>query len=626
MKFSIRPVGNEHPPSFRDTLPPLLGDESDPSPLERVARLFADSDRVQARAENRTEATLNYLQRVRPTLLARAITIYVQGHDSTSLRVLLGHGEPTLSSVENRGLFEAGHLSGELKTMVLKPDSLGLRVTPTTPPMVISCCLTWHDMPLIVLYEFEGPIERDSTQLAHMCSREICHLLRTEELQLRFACLESIARSQRLLPDRREVFWEICRNLKAYFQEQAVAILVNRSAGDWTMEKYFTHFARTGYDTFPARFGLARYSIERQKALIVSAVDEHAKPPLAECLEYELEDLIPGKGNHVQVPSLATVKAVENEKSMILFPFRSEARSGAAGVVKVGSLSHSNAFNIGHLRALRSFARMISAAFTTMDITEQLNRDHALLMEKSSIAEHAPALFYYRHTALGIFHQVGNSLNTLGIQLIESQIVASDIGGDTVLPELIEQSIDQINIGKRLIKTAMDRGRRLKANPSRCKLLDGVVRPAIDQAQKILKDANWGIRHSLTSDEYRVFLDAELMRESLFNLLNNAIRAVKENKEGGRREVFVAVRALDDGERVRIEISDTGIGMTPEASAGLFKPFHTTHGNEGSGLGLYFAKNLIEESGGTIELDRTLPGKGTIFVITLPIAQENSHA
>jgi len=172
----------------------------------------------------------------------------------------------------------------------------------------------------------------------------------------------------------------------------------------------------------------------------------------------------------------------------------------------------------------------------------------------------------------------------------------------------------------------MDRGRRLKANPSRCKLLDGVVRPAIDQAQKILKDANWGIRHSLTSDEYRVFLDAELMRESLFNLLNNAIRAVKENKEGGRREVFVAVRALDDGERVRIEISDTGIGMTPEASAGLFKPFHTTHGNEGSGLGLYFAKNLIEESGGTIELDRTLPGKGTIFVITLPIAQENSHA
>ena len=68
-------------------------------------------------------------------------------------------------------------------------------------------------------------------------------------------------------------------------------------------------------------------------------------------------------------------------------------------------------------------------------------------------------------------------------------------------------------------------------------------------------------------------------------------------------------------------VGDTGAGMTPEVQRRVFDPFFTTKGARGTGLGLSVSQALIKGHHGTLTVDSE-PGRGTIFVIRLPVASE----
>ena len=109
--------------------------------------------------------------------------------------------------------------------------------------------------------------------------------------------------------------------------------------------------------------------------------------------------------------------------------------------------------------------------------------------------------------------------------------------------------------------------------------------------------------------------DLQRLRQVLLNLLSNAI---KYNRPKGR----VTISAIASGTaRVRISVSDTGIGVAPEHEAQLFEPFqrlgaeHSTV--EGVGIGLALSKKLVEAMGGEIGY-ATTPGEGSTFWVDLP--------
>jgi signal transduction histidine kinase len=109
--------------------------------------------------------------------------------------------------------------------------------------------------------------------------------------------------------------------------------------------------------------------------------------------------------------------------------------------------------------------------------------------------------------------------------------------------------------------------------------------------------------------------DQQRLRQVLLNLLSNAI---KYNRPRGR--VTVSTEVTDDV--VRLSVSDTGLGISPEMVERLFIPFDRLNiestGIEGTGLGLALSKNLTEAMGGTLTFDST-PGKGSVFTVQLPI-------
>lgn len=106
------------------------------------------------------------------------------------------------------------------------------------------------------------------------------------------------------------------------------------------------------------------------------------------------------------------------------------------------------------------------------------------------------------------------------------------------------------------------------------------------------------------------------LNQVFMNILSNAAQAIE-----GEGEIFIKTKSLKDS-RVEISIRDTGKGMDPETAEKVFDPFFTTKSvGVGTGLGLSISYGVIQKHGGDIRVKSEL-GKGTEFIITLPINQE----
>lgn len=120
----------------------------------------------------------------------------------------------------------------------------------------------------------------------------------------------------------------------------------------------------------------------------------------------------------------------------------------------------------------------------------------------------------------------------------------------------------------------------------------------------------------------RVVADENRLIQVLFNLLHNAVKFTHKGS--------VSVRAEGEGGQARIFVEDTGIGMDEETLERIFLPYEQgdsgiTAVGGGIGLGLSIAKQLVELHEGTLEVS-SVPGEGSAFAFTLPLAESSDDA
>jgi signal transduction histidine kinase/ActR/RegA family two-component response regulator len=108
--------------------------------------------------------------------------------------------------------------------------------------------------------------------------------------------------------------------------------------------------------------------------------------------------------------------------------------------------------------------------------------------------------------------------------------------------------------------------------------------------------------------------DESALREVLTNLLFNAVDAMPE---GGSILLETAI----ENERAVLRVRDTGTGMTETVRRRCLEPFFSTKGDRGTGLGLSMVYGIVERHRGQLEIESAV-GKGTTFIIRLPVAQE----
>ncbi|MCI0479804.1 ATP-binding protein [Candidatus Uhrbacteria bacterium] len=113
----------------------------------------------------------------------------------------------------------------------------------------------------------------------------------------------------------------------------------------------------------------------------------------------------------------------------------------------------------------------------------------------------------------------------------------------------------------------------------------------------------------------RLAIDAEILRNVTFNLVDNAI---KYTDTGG---IDVGV-TMKDG-RLVVSVSDTGVGLSPDDIAGLFRRFHRAgdRKRQGLGLGLFVVRRLLDAAGGSIRVESPGRGHGSVFTAEFPCGQ-----
>jgi PAS domain S-box-containing protein len=145
-----------------------------------------------------------------------------------------------------------------------------------------------------------------------------------------------------------------------------------------------------------------------------------------------------------------------------------------------------------------------------------------------------------------------------------------------------------------------------------------VLANAVEAAQPLIQAS--GHEFSMTLPQEPVYLlgDSTRLAQVFLNLLNNAARYTPAH---GR----IVVSATRDGQRVLVRVSDNGMGLPPEFIPEMFKMFvqgyrDGARAQNGLGIGLPLARQLLELHGGTIEASSGGPGQGSEFIVRLPVA------
>jgi two-component system, OmpR family, sensor histidine kinase KdpD len=134
-----------------------------------------------------------------------------------------------------------------------------------------------------------------------------------------------------------------------------------------------------------------------------------------------------------------------------------------------------------------------------------------------------------------------------------------------------------------------------------------------------MRDQLVDVRLTVDPDVPEIRADAAQLERAFANLLENAARY------GGGTPVVIHARRSAGRDRVLISIVDRGPGIASAEQERIFEPFYrgrsaTASQAIGSGLGLAIVKGFVEANGGSITVE-SLPGQGTSFIVSLPVAE-----
>ena len=232
--------------------------------------------------------------------------------------------------------------------------------------------------------------------------------------------------------------------------------------------------------------------------------------------------------------------------------------------------------------------------------TEALRASQARVLHQEKVAA-------FGLLAAGIAHEVGNPLAALSslVQMLQRR------GPDPYTAEKLELAGSQLERIRRTIRELVDFSR--PASTLRTKVRAGEV---VDEALGIAKYYHGTKMREVTTEvdpQAPVVLGVrDHLTQVVLNLLINAIDATER---GGRIGIVVEARA----EGVELRVSDDGRGIAVEDQEKVFQPYFTTK-RQGTGLGLYVCKQIVEEHGGSITFESGGEQGGSVFRIWLPAA------
>ncbi len=213
----------------------------------------------------------------------------------------------------------------------------------------------------------------------------------------------------------------------------------------------------------------------------------------------------------------------------------------------------------------------------------------------------------------GIAHEINNPINNISL-ILESLLEDGEHMDEGERRGLYQEAMDQADRTSEIVKNLLEFSR-----PSHPQVEEFNLIEALDKTARLisneLKLHNIRYVEEVKAKIKNVRFDKGGLQQVLLNLFMNSIQAMDH---GG--ELRVVVGLAEASMEARIDVIDTGHGISPEFISQIFDPFFTTKKEGvGTGLGLSVSYNIIKKSGGHMEV-QSQPGKGACFSIFLPLA------
>ncbi|HEX6505206.1 MAG TPA: ATP-binding protein [Terriglobales bacterium] len=246
------------------------------------------------------------------------------------------------------------------------------------------------------------------------------------------------------------------------------------------------------------------------------------------------------------------------------------------------------------------------------ELADAFNRMTRELREQSDRLVQAERVAAWRELARRLAHELKNPLFPL--QLTVENLVRAHTQDPQVFEEMFRESTATLLAEIANLKSTIGRfsefSRMPQPNFQQVDLNDLVQQVArVFQAQW-QASAKIDCRLELDNTLPPIAADSDLLHRAISNLVLNAMDAMP----AGGTITLATSKKPDD--RVRLEVRDSGSGITPEECQRLFTPYYTTK-QHGTGLGLAIVQSIVSDHHGTISV-HSAPGQGTTFVIELP--------
>ncbi|HZS35344.1 MAG TPA: HAMP domain-containing sensor histidine kinase, partial [Polyangia bacterium] len=279
-------------------------------------------------------------------------------------------------------------------------------------------------------------------------------------------------------------------------------------------------------------------------------------------------------------------------RSLVVVPLAAGSRP-----IGVLTLAARRDFSDADLRTAEAYARRAALAIAHARSHEEARRALAARDELLAI----------------VAHDLQNLIATIGLSATLLARVERDgdrrRGGKQI--ELIRSTNERMRhlVGDLLDGARMESG-RFTLRPTRS-TMGSLLRAAAEIAQPLADERGLRLVCDPADEEVELRCDEPRVLQVLTNLLRNAIKFTPRGT--------VTLRARRHGGEARFEVVDQGVGVPPEQAARVFERYWTIDGQQGTGLGLYIARHIVEAHGGALRLD-SAPGRGSTFWFTLPLA------
>ena len=213
--------------------------------------------------------------------------------------------------------------------------------------------------------------------------------------------------------------------------------------------------------------------------------------------------------------------------------------------------------------------------------------------------------------AASIAHELNNPLATVALRT-ENLLMQMPEDPDKRKPlEIISQEVDRM---ASLVNNLLQFSRRSHRQVSTLDLREEVA-TSVEFVHYHLRSHNIEVVHDFGDDLPTIQADRQQLRQLFLNLITNASDAMPQ---GGKLTLRPVATNLGGAPAVAIEVQDTGEGITAENLKKIWEPFFTTKPEgRGTGLGMGICRRIVEEHGGTIEIQSQV-GHGTTVRIVLP--------